>query len=141
MQPPCGQRRFQSAQNTICLGAMVVLFHHGASRTRLGQFAPEQRGQKTPNAIGFHANDRQQQIPCDMRNLPALLRGGIFRRIRVMRQIAQPMQEVIACLIRITRRQHGGITTAGPAIGRIPIAAASAAGDGGGALMTVAGAT
>ena len=107
MQPPCCQSWLQGTQNTVSLGAMVILFHHRTSRTRLGQFAPEQRWQETPNAIGFHANNRQQQIPRDMRDLPALLRGRIIRCIRVMRQIAQPMQEVIAFLIRVTGRQHG----------------------------------
>ncbi|MCA3459358.1 MAG: hypothetical protein ING01_19375 [Rhodobacter sp.] len=123
MQSPRGKRGFQGTQNTIGLGTMVVLFHHGASGTGLGQFAPKQRGQKAPNAIGFHANDRQQQIPRNKRDLAALLRGGVFRRIRIMRQIAQPMQEVIAFLIRITGGQYGRITAAWPTIGRVPIAA------------------
>ena len=121
VQPPCSECGFQGTKNAIRLGAMVVLFHHRTGRARLGQFAPEQRGQKAPNAIGFNANDRQQQIPRDMRDLLALLCRGVFRRIRVMRQVAQPMQEVIAFLIRVTRRQHGRIPAAWPAIGRVPI--------------------
>ncbi|MDB5317864.1 MAG: hypothetical protein JWO24_3708, partial [Rhodospirillales bacterium] len=88
-----GEGWFDGAEDAVVLGAPVGVVEDGAGGAGAGEFPAQEGGEEFADADGLHADDGEEEFARDLRDLAALLGGGVFRGVWVDREVGDAVEE------------------------------------------------